>query len=123
MPRMQRRKPIMGEYKKLWWLLLAVLALTFGVLGWSGVEIYRQVPPIPEKVITVSNMVLMTKDDILNGQTAWQSTGGMQVGSVWGHGSYQAPDRSEEHTSELQSLMRNSYAVFCLKTKKNTHDD
>src|SRR3546814_9302274 len=27
-------------------------------------------------------------------------------------------DRSEEHTSELQSLMRNSYAVFCLKKKK-----
>src|SRR3546814_9991645 len=30
-------------------------------------------------------------------------------------------DRSEEHTSELQSLMRISYAVFCLK-KKNTHN-
>src|SRR3546814_3548775 len=33
-------------------------------------------------------------------------------------------DRSEEHTSELQSLMRISYAVFCLKkktTKQNTH--
>src|SRR3546814_1953365 len=29
--------------------------------------------------------------------------------------------RSEEHTSELQSLMRNSYAVFCLKTKKKIH--
>src|SRR3546814_8620305 len=29
------------------------------------------------------------------------------------------PDRSEEHTSELQSLMRLSYAVFCLKKKKN----
>src|SRR3546814_4790246 len=28
--------------------------------------------------------------------------------------------RSEEHTSELQSLMRTSYAVFCLKTKKHT---
>src|SRR3546814_3415859 len=28
--------------------------------------------------------------------------------------------RSEEHTSELQSLMRISYAVFCLKTKKST---
>src|SRR3546814_8476614 len=28
-------------------------------------------------------------------------------------------DRSEEHTSELQSLMRTSYAVFCLKTKKH----
>src|SRR3546814_8169118 len=34
-----------------------------------------------------------------------------------------APARSEEHTSELQSLMRISYAVFCLKKKKNqTHD-
>src|SRR3546814_7410212 len=30
-------------------------------------------------------------------------------------------ERSEEHTSELQSLMRISYAVFCLKTKKTTN--
>src|SRR3546814_6336822 len=32
-----------------------------------------------------------------------------------------ARTRSEEHTSELQSLMRNSYAVFCLKKNKSTH--
>src|SRR3546814_2187687 len=32
-------------------------------------------------------------------------------------------ERSEEHTSELQSLMRISYAVFCLKKKKNIHDN
>src|SRR3546814_10122252 len=33
---------------------------------------------------------------------------------------FQAPNpRSEEHTSELQSLMRSSYAVFCLQKKKN----
>src|SRR3546814_5019206 len=35
-------------------------------------------------------------------------------------------ERSEEHTSELQSLMRNSYAVFCLKnkrTKSNQHTE
>src|SRR3546814_10405360 len=31
--------------------------------------------------------------------------------------------RSEEHTSELQSLMRISYAVICLKNKKQTHSD
>src|SRR3546814_1949000 len=31
----------------------------------------------------------------------------------------QNPNRSEEHTSELPSLMRNSYAVFCLKKKKH----
>src|SRR3546814_10414205 len=32
-------------------------------------------------------------------------------------------ERSEEHTSELQSLMRNSYAVFCLKKKKHRTDE
>src|SRR3546814_10279268 len=31
-------------------------------------------------------------------------------------------ERSEEHTSELQSLMRNSYAVFCLKKKRTKND-
>src|SRR3546814_1022174 len=33
------------------------------------------------------------------------------------------PERSEEHTSELQSLMRISYAVFCLKKKKKQHNN
>src|SRR3546814_8979802 len=40
------------------------------------------------------------------------------VRSVTGQG---RDHRSEEHTSELQSLMRISYAVFCLKKKKNNH--
>src|SRR3546814_1295720 len=39
----------------------------------------------------------------------------------WLAGVVDAPTRSEEHTSELQSLMRISYAVFCLKKKKNTN--
>src|SRR3546814_6157304 len=39
-------------------------------------------------------------------------------GDVEMMGSGQAACRSEEHTSELQSLMRTSYAVFCLKKKK-----
>src|SRR3546814_3405876 len=46
-----------------------------------------------------------------------------KVGTVWcaaatDTGSLNAPGRSEEHTSELQSLMRISYAVFCLKKKR-----
>src|SRR3546814_6188440 len=36
------------------------------------------------------------------------------------HGGARGGGRSEEHTSELQSLMRISYAVFCLKKKKQT---
>src|SRR3546814_4338722 len=44
------------------------------------------------------------------------------LGDVWGRLSMRSAGRrkrSEEHTSELQSLMRISYAVFCLKKKKN----
>src|SRR3546814_10060381 len=38
------------------------------------------------------------------------------------HGHHAPPGRSEEHTSELQSLMRLSYAVFCLKKKIRKHN-
>src|SRR3546814_17225845 len=50
-----------------------------------------------------------------NARSSWPgSHQGLEVG-----GSEDAPpERSEEHTSELQSLMRISYAVFCLKKKK-----
>lgn len=82
----------MGQYKKLWYLLIAVLTLTFALLGYLGVEVYRQAPPFPEQYVSESGKVVMTKDDILRGQSAWQSTGGMELGSVLGHGAYQAPD-------------------------------
>ncbi len=82
----------MAGYRKLWWLLISILAITFGVLGYFGAEVYRQAPPIPDKVVNTQGQVLMTNESILNGQTAWQSVGGMQLGSIWGHGAYQAPD-------------------------------
>ncbi|WP_298017749.1 nitric-oxide reductase large subunit [uncultured Castellaniella sp.] len=82
----------MGEYKKLWWTLIGVLLVAFSILGWMGKEVYRQAPPIPAKVATADGKVLMTDTQILDGQSAWQSAGGMTVGSIWGHGAYQAPD-------------------------------
>src|SRR3546814_13329874 len=49
----------------------------------------------------------------------WRVRGwGDGAGDAAGLEPYPAPTRSEEHTSELQSLMRISYAVFCLKKKK-----
>ena len=82
----------MGRYRRLWFTLIAVLAVTFGLLGYYGAEVYRTAPPIPDKVVTADGRVLYTETDILDGQTAWQSVGGMQLGSIWGHGAYQAPD-------------------------------
>lgn len=82
----------MASYKKLWFILIAVVAVTFSLLGYYGTEVYRQAPPIPEQVVTADGKQLFTKEGILDGQTAWQSVGGMQLGSIWGHGAYQAPD-------------------------------
>jgi len=82
----------MGQYRKLWWLLIATLGITFAILGFFGTEVYRQAPPIPERFVSTNGDVLMTGEEILDGQNAWQSVGGMQLGSIWGHGAYQAPD-------------------------------
>ena len=82
----------MNNYRKLWWTLLIVVGSMFCLLGYFGREVYREAPPIPERVVTESGELLFTRDDILDGQTAWQSVGGMQLGSIWGHGAYQAPD-------------------------------
>src|SRR3546814_4549366 len=73
---------------------------------------------------------------IRNGQPGWQSDGsfltpeGARLTDEIGRAAYLRTvqdwiiRRSEEHTSELQSLMRISYAVFCLKKKKSiTHND
>ncbi len=82
----------MGNYRKLWFTLIGVLIVTFSLLGYYGAEVYRTAPPIPDKIATAGGEVLYTHDSILDGQTAWQSVGGMQLGSIWGHGAYQAPD-------------------------------
>ncbi|UCU99384.1 nitric-oxide reductase large subunit [Acidovorax radicis] len=82
----------MGKYRNLWFTLIGVLIVTFSLLGYYGAEVYRTAPPIPEKITTAGGEVLFTHESILDGQTAWQSVGGMQLGSIWGHGAYQAPD-------------------------------
>ena len=86
----------MGNYRKLWFTLIGVLIVTFSLLGYYGAEVYRTAPPIPAKIETAGGEVLYTHDSILDGQTAWQSVGGMQLGSIWGHGAYQAPDWSAD---------------------------
>lgn len=82
----------MAKYRRLWLTLIVTLGVTFALLGFMGHEVYRAAPPIPDQVVTESGQQLMTEESILDGQTAWQSIGGMQIGSIWGHGAYQAPD-------------------------------
>lgn len=77
---------------RLWIAFVLVLMVSFTILGWIGTRIYQEMPPIPERVVTTDGTVVIDKGQIQSGQNVWQSLGGMEVGSVWGHGSYVAPD-------------------------------
>ncbi len=88
-------------YRPYWISLIAVTMLSFFVVGYLGKEIYQQVPPIPKLVITQNGKVIYTEEDIKNGQAVWQSTGGQELGTIWGHGSYLAPDWSADWIHRL----------------------
>jgi nitric oxide reductase subunit B len=70
----------------------ALLAVSFSALLWVGGEIHRVMPPIPNAVVTEKGATILTRADIEKGRQVWQSIGGQQLGSIWGHGSYVAPD-------------------------------
>jgi len=78
--------------KRLWFMLTGVMAASFAVLGWIGTRIYQEMPPIPDRVVTTEGRTVIEPGAIGEGQNVWQTMGGMEVGSVWGHGSYVAPD-------------------------------
>jgi len=81
---------------RLWIVLGVVVTFSFAVLGYFGREIYVEAPPIPNRVITQDGQTLFTGKEIRNGQNAWESMGGQEVGTVWGHGAYVAPDWSAD---------------------------
>ena len=78
--------------RKYWIAFIAVLTISFVVLLWVGSKIYQSAPPIPSEVKTFDGKVIFTGDDVQQGQNIWQAMGGMETGSIWGHGSYVAPD-------------------------------
>ena len=104
----------MNSTRKLWVVLALVTIVSFIVLGVLGREVYRQAPPIPEQVRAESGAVLYTAAAIMKGQQVWQSIGGHQLGSIWGHGSYVAPDWTADwlHREVLALLDRHALAEY-----------
>ena len=82
----------MNKEKKLWIGFALVMSISFSVLGYYGYEIYQEAPPIPTEIVGPNNTVIFTAEEIKDGQNVWQSMGGQEVGTIWGHGAYVAPD-------------------------------
>ncbi|NHZ94458.1 nitric-oxide reductase large subunit [Massilia sp. CCM 8734] len=101
----------MHASRKLWTWLAVICVLSFAVLGWVGTEIYLSAPPIPQQVTSRQGEVLFSEGQVQRGQQAWLSAGGQQLGSVWGHGSYLAPDWSADWLHREALALREIYAT------------
>lgn len=77
-------------------VLLFLLVLTFGVLIFGGFLINKEKPPIPQVVESADGSTIFTSEVVLDGQNYYFSRGGQNIGTIWGHGSYLAPDWSAD---------------------------
>lgn len=104
----------MKKEKKLWIAFALVMSISFSVLGYYGYEIYQKAPPVPDKIILTDNTIIFTGQEIKDGQNVWQSIGGQEVGSIWGHGAYVAPDWTADwlHREALFILDKLSQAEY-----------
>lgn len=96
--------------KNPWNALVLVFVLSFGVLLYAGRQIQLGAAPIPERVVTVDGDVVIDRGEIMAGQSVWQAMGGMEVGSIWGHGSYTAPDWTADYLHRESMIVLDAFA-------------
>ena len=98
------------SYKRYWVALAIVIIGSFAVLGGVGRKMISQAPPIPD-VYTTDGQLLFTGASITDGQGVWQSIGGQEIGTVWGHGAYVAPDWSADWLHRESEILLNTWAA------------
>ncbi len=94
---------------RLWSIFAGLLVIMFGALVLVGGRAFQELPPLPSQVVATdgsSRAVVFTEADIHAGRDIWRRLGGMELGSVWGHGSYLAPDWTADvlHRESLAML-------------------
>jgi len=112
-----------NKEKKLWIGFALVMSISFAILGYYGYEIYQESPPIPDKIIADDTTVIFTGQQIKDGQNIWQSMGGQEVGTVWGHGAYVAPDWTADWLHKEAEFILNKYAQADYHKTFNTLND
>src|SRR5215471_5688393 len=97
--------------RKLWLSFAAVFVCSFAVLGWIGTRIYQEMPPIPASIVDSNGTVIVPEGGVARGQNVWQAMGGMEVGSIWGHGSYVAPDWTADWLHREATFVLNDWSA------------
>jgi nitric oxide reductase subunit B len=97
------------NYKRYWLALAIVILGSFAVLGTVGRKMISQAPPIPD-VYSADGQLLFTGSTITDGQGVWQSIGGQEIGTIWGHGAYVAPDWSADWLHRESNILLDNWA-------------
>ena len=98
------------EYRKLWISFILVVVVSFIVLGAVGYKGIHNGPPIPAQVVTTNGDLVFTGETIRDGQNVWQSIGGQEIGSIFGHGAYVAPDWTADYLHRESVFILDKFA-------------
>ena len=89
---------------KVYFIVALVSSIGIALIGY--VYTARDLPPYPGKIVLESGQELSGRQQIIAGQHVWQKYGLMDVGSVWGHGTYRGPDFTAQALHNLGINMR-----------------
>lgn len=108
--------------RRLWIGFATVLIISFGVLGFVGSRIYQEAPPVPDRVVTTDGRVVFDSGAVERGQDVWRGLGGMELGSIWGHGAYVAPDWTADWLHRELVFMQPLVGDLRSEFRRNTYD-
>jgi nitric oxide reductase subunit B len=93
------------------WALLAVVVAAVAILAYGTIAVYRDQPPIPERVVAPTGQVLYTGDDIRDGKEVFQREDLMDFGSLYGNGAYFGPDWNTDYLIIERDAVRAAQAM------------
>src|SRR5262249_37340404 len=93
------------------WLqaMLLTFVVGFAIRGYLALRVHSEYARLPGRVVDEKGRLLMTREEILQGQEAFLTHGLMQFGSVYGHGAYLGPDFTADYLHRQALLMREFY--------------
>ena len=89
---------------KAYFLIAIFGSIIVALIGYYYTQ--RDLPPYPERVVSENGEALTGKSQIMAGQQVWQKYGLMDLGSVWGHGTYRGPDFTAQALHNMGLHMR-----------------
>jgi nitric oxide reductase subunit B len=93
------------------WIQAVVLVVLAGffVMGLLAYRTYQAQPPVPSRVVDQGGRVLLTGNDVSEGQKVFLNNGLMEYGSAFGHGAYLGPDYTADYLRRESDFVRRAY--------------